>query len=161
MSRFTILVCCIQFSIEILEHFSFSFNFDFFLNFFLFFSKEKSNFFTFFKYLPFLVNNQKPTLIPGSQNLLHRNNSLSPFLQRKYSLQAHQQRLNDQNVSRWRTPQYGRSISATASPNLDAHRRYQTAIPVLDTDKPPMARLTGNTSPIGKKIVQHFYRYRI
>lgn len=89
----------------------------------------------------------------GQQNHLHRNNSLSPFLQRKYSLQAHQQRLNDQNVSRWRTPQYGRSISATASPNLDAHRRYQTAIPVLDTDKPPIGRLTGNTSPIGKYLI--------
>lgn len=88
----------------------------------------------------------------GSPNFLHRNNSLSPFLQRKFSLQAHQQRLNDPNVVRWRPPQYNRSISATASPNLDAHRRYQTAIPVLDTEKTQMVRLKGNTSPIGKRI---------
>lgn len=89
--------------------------------------------------------------VVGSLNYLHRNNSLSPFLQRKYSLQAHQQRLNESNIPRWRTPQYGRSISATASPNLDAHRRYQTAIPVLDTDKTQIVRLKGNTSPIGEK----------
>lgn len=88
--------------------------------------------------------------VAGAHNLLQRNNSLSPFLQRKYSLQAHQQRLSDQNAPRWRPPQYGRSISATASPNLDAHRRYQTAIPVLDSDRPQMVRLKGNTSPIGK-----------
>lgn len=77
-------------------------------------------------------------------------------MQRKYSLQVHQQRLNDQNVARWRTPQYGRSLSATASPNLDAHRRYQTAIPVLDTDKTQMVRLKGNTSPIGKRNLMIF-----
>lgn len=88
-------------------------------------------------------------MVIGSSNGLQRNNSLSPFLQRKYSLQAHQQRLNESNIPRWR-PQYGRSISATASPNLEAHRRYQTAIPVLDTDKTQMVRLKGNTSPIGK-----------
>lgn len=81
---------------------------------------------------------------------MNRNNSLSPFLQRKYSLQAHQQRLNDPNVARWRTPQYNRSLSATASPNLDAHRRYQTAIPIVDADKTEMVRLKGNTSPIGE-----------
>lgn len=98
-------------------------------------------------------------LFLGSLNYLHRNNSLSPFLQRKYSLQAHQQRLNESNIPRWRTPQYGRSISATASPNLEAHRRYQTAIPVLDTDKSQVVRLKGNTSPIGNasKIKQFHY----
>lgn len=85
-----------------------------------------------------------------SSNYLQRNNSLSPFLQRKYSLQPQQQHLNESNIPRWRTPQYGRSISATASPNLEAHRRYQTAIPVLDTDKPQIVRLKGNTSPIGE-----------
>lgn len=96
-------------------------------------------------------------LLLGPHNLLQRNNSLSPFLQRKYSLQAHQQRLNtDQNAPRWR-PQYGRSISATASPNLDAHRRYQTAIPVLETDRPQIVRLKGNTSPIGKSLIFEMY----
>lgn len=55
-------------------------------------------------------------------------------------------------MARWRAPQYTRSISATASPNLDAHRRYQTAIPVLDTEKTQMVRLKGNTSPIGKSF---------
>lgn len=91
--------------------------------------------------------------------MLQRNNSLSPFLQRKYSLQAHQQRLNnDQNAPRWR-PQYGRSISATASPNLDAHRRYQTAIPVLETDRPQIVRLKGNTSPIGRTSFRFFFLF--
>ncbi|XP_055299890.1 dual specificity mitogen-activated protein kinase kinase hemipterous-like isoform X2 [Sitodiplosis mosellana] len=100
------------------------------------------------------LQQQEPIYNPGPHNALQRNNSLSPFLQRKYSLQAHQQRLNsDQNAPRWR-PQYGRSISATASPNLDAHRRYQTAIPVLETDRPQMVRLKGNTSPI---VLQRFY----
>lgn len=96
----------------------------------------------------------------GPQNVLQRNNSLSPFLQRKYSLQAHQQRLNDQNTPRWR-PQYGRSISATASPNLDAHRRYQTAIPVLESDRNQMVRLKGNTSPIGMYFLRNVFRYRL
>ncbi|XP_031633797.1 dual specificity mitogen-activated protein kinase kinase hemipterous-like isoform X2 [Contarinia nasturtii] len=99
------------------------------------------------------LQQHEPIYNPAPHNLLHRNNSLSPFLQRKYSLQAHQQRLNDANSPRWR-PQYGRSISATASPNLDAHRRYQTAIPVLDTDRNQMVRLKGNTSPI---VLQRFY----
>lgn len=78
---------------------------------------------------------------------------MSPFLQRKYSLQAHQQRLNESNIPRWHPPHYGRSISATASPNLEAHRRYQTAIPVLDMDRNQMVRLKGNTSPIGKQFL--------
>lgn len=55
-------------------------------------------------------------------------------------------------MNRWRTQtQYGKSMSATASPNLDARRRFQTAVPVLDEDRTQMVRLKGNTSPIGGK----------
>lgn len=87
--------------------------------------------------------------------MLHRNNSLSPFLQRKYSLQNQQPRPLDQNASRWRNA-YGTSRSAQASPNLDAQRRYQSPIPGIDIA--PVRLSKGHTSPIGKKIyAKNFY----
>lgn len=84
---------------------------------------------------------------------LHRNNSLSPFLQRKLSLQAQQHRVaayDPSAINRWHAhPGYGTSMSATASPNLDARKRFQTAIPAFDSDESSVVRLHGNTSPIG------------
>lgn len=90
-------------------------------------------------------------LFPG-QETLHRNNSLSPFLQRKLSLQAQQQRAaHDLNPNhRWHIhPGYGTSVSATASPNLDARKRFQTGIPAFESEDSSVVRLHGNTSPIG------------
>lgn len=58
-------------------------------------------------------------------------------------------------MNRWRTnSQYGQSISATASPNLDGRRRFQTAVPVLDDERSQMGRLKGNTSPIGERFIK-------
>lgn len=84
---------------------------------------------------------------------LQRNNSLSPFLRRKLSLQAQEHRVAayvpSQN-NRWHIHSgYGTSISATASPNLDARKRFQTATPAFDSDESSVVRLHGNTSPIG------------
>lgn len=79
--------------------------------------------------------------------VLQRNNSLSPYLKRKLSLQTHQRLQNDGRANS-NIPIYGTSMSATASPNLDARRRFQTSIP--DSHEPNMARLHGNTSPIGE-----------
>lgn len=89
----------------------------------------------------------------AGHDALHRNNSLSPFLQRKLSLQAQQNRVAAYDPSannRWHIhPGYGTSVSATASPNLDARKRFQTAVPAFESDDSSVVRLHGNTSPIG------------
>lgn len=84
---------------------------------------------------------------PNKYETFQRNNSLSPYLKRKLSLQTHQRIQNDGRINS-NLHCYRTSISATASPNLDARRRFHTSIP--DSHEPNMARLHGNTSPIGK-----------
>lgn len=61
-------------------------------------------------------------------------------------------RIQPDGPNRWnaRVPVYVTSMSATASPNLEARRRFQTTIPAIDMQDPAsMVRLHGNTSPIG------------
>lgn len=75
------------------------------------------------------------------------NKTLSPFAQRK----NHQQQ--QEGIGFWNNLQYQTDATngiAAPSPNL-GRKRFQTTIPVADSQSPPQFnRPQGNTSPIGK-----------